>query len=448
MTKQDHSDKPVQAQAIPCCPELEECAVCDTLNFPYRLPFHPVVVTGDQRTTVPVEVTLHFRLTRCAGPMSLGELMYSTTLLPGEVVRLSSSDRHSRFSFDSETKLSYLNESTSEESYYAAGMAHGMSNLNVLDTSAASSSFSSSAVSGGGGAGIDLGFFSIGGSASASSYDAHSTSTFAHALSQHAESLQQHMEVSTRAASSMSIGEVSTRAHQQGESEDQFESASRTFRNPNRCHAVSFYFYRINKCQRIKFELVSIERRVIDPQAPTGVVLNPPKPVTGVAVRPAAVLATSSARLDVAKRALDSVAVEQSSIGRAELAASAVKLRAFAAFPAAPIPLAARNAALQAVDQDLMSQGLIDKAGGPVSPKAQSLFGWQREMAIPTPGLLVKGCLDECDICEPELKRQIDLELARMDLENQLLAKQIALLEQSQQYRCCPGEAEEAPPSP
>ena len=153
---------------VACCPQLEPCEVCDVLNFDYRLPFRPLV--GDQRQAVPVEVTLHFRLTRCSGPLSQGDLLYTTTLLPGEKVRLLSSDRHTRFSFDSETNLSYHNETTSEESYYAAGMAYGMSNLNLLDTTNASSSFSSSSVSGGGGAGIDLGFFSIGGSASAGSY--------------------------------------------------------------------------------------------------------------------------------------------------------------------------------------------------------------------------------------------------------------------------------------
>ena len=146
--------------AIPCCPPLVPCAVCDVLNFTYRLPFRPVVTVGDQRQTVPVEVILHFRLTRCAGPLSLGDPIYTTTLLPGEQVRLTSSDRHTRYSFDSETNLSYRNEATSEESYYAAGMAYGMSNLDVLDTTKASSSFSSSSVSGGGGAGIDLGFVS------------------------------------------------------------------------------------------------------------------------------------------------------------------------------------------------------------------------------------------------------------------------------------------------
>jgi len=425
---------------VECCPQLEPCEVCDVLNFPYRLPFQALVRTGDQQQFVPVEVTLNFRLTRCSGPLSLGDLMYSTTLLPGEKVQLYSSDRHSRFSFDSETKLSYHTETTSEESYYAAGMAYGMSNLNVLDTSKASSSFSSSSVSGGGGAGIDLGFFSIGGSAAAGSYDANSTSSLAHSLSQHSQSLQQHMEVSTRAAASTSVGEVATRTHQQGESEDQYESASRTFSNPNHCHAVTFLFYRINKCQTVKFELVSIDRRVDDPLAPTGVDLNPPKPVTGVGILSSRVLATSSSRLDVATRALESVAVEQG--GTSATGALAARLANFGG--QAPIPVNVRQLALKQVDQDLVSEGLIDKVGGQVTPAVQNALGWEKTMAIPTPGILVKGCLDDCDICEPEVSKLLELEITRKDLENQLLAKKIALLEKSHEYRCCPAEEEES----
>lgn len=424
--------------AVPCCPPLAPCAVCDVLNFTYRLPFHPVVAVGEQRHTVSVEVTLHFRLTRCAGPLSLGDPVYTTTLLPGEQVRLTSSDRHTRFSFDSETNLSYRNETTSEESYYAAGMAYGMSNLAVLDTTNASSSFSSSSVSGGGGAGIDLGFVSLGGSAAASSHDAHSTSSLAHALSQHAQSLQQHMEVSTRAAASTSIGEVATRSHQQGESEDQYEAATRIFSNPNHCHAITFFFYRINKCQTVKFELAGIERRVDDPLAPTSVVLNPPKAATGVAVHSSAVLATGANRLDVARRALDSVVVEQSSVGTP---AGALFGRSLATFmQAAPVSVDIRRAALKQVDQDLVKEGLLDKVGGTVAPTAQHTLGWEKAMAIPTPGVFVKGCLDACDVCEPELQQQIALDLVHRDLENQLLKKKIELLEKSQEYRCCPSE--------
>ncbi|MGH7866891.1 MAG: hypothetical protein ACREP9_04455, partial [Candidatus Dormibacteraceae bacterium] len=320
--------------------------------------------------------------------------------------------------------------------------AYGMSNLNLLDTTNASSSFSSSSVSGGGSAGIDLGIFSIGGSASAGSYDANSASSVARSLSQHSESLQQHMEVSTRAAASTSVGEVATRAHQQGESEDQYESASRTFSNPNHCHAVSFLFYRINKCQTVKFELVSIDRRVDDPLAPTGVELNPPKPLTGVGVLSSRVLATSSSRLDVATRALQSVAVEQAGTTSAT---GALLARTFTSFAQqGPIPVNVRQAALQQVDQDLVKEGLLDKVGGQVSPAAQKALGWEKTMSIPTPGVLVKGCLDDCDICEPELKKLMDLEATRKDLENQLLQKKIALLEKSQEYRCCPADEEDS----
>src|SRR5258708_18378283 len=177
------------------------------------------------------------------------------------------------------------------------------------------------------------------------------------------------MEVSTRAAASTSIGEVQTRNHQQSESEDQYETGSRTFTNRNHCHAVTCLFYRINKCQTVKFELASIDRRVDDTAAPTGVTLNPPKPVTSVAVRPSAVLATGANRLDVARRALESVAVEGGSAAVAPAAGPLV--RAIAAFTQQAIPVNFRPAALQQVDQDLVTEGLLDKFEGPVSPPLQ-----------------------------------------------------------------------------
>lgn len=59
--------------------------------------------------------------------------------------------------------------------------------------------------------------------------------------------------------------------------------------------------------------------------------------------------------------------------------------------------------------------------------------------------MVVKGCLDECSVCEPALEESIRLDNERKVLENQLPEKQISILEQSQEYRCCPvGEAEEA----
>lgn len=434
----NNEDKTTGLAAVECCPTLEPCAVCDVLNFTYQLPFRPMV----NKQTVQVEVTLHFRLTRCSGPLSLGDLLYTTTLLPGEQVRLFSSDRHSRFTFDSSSKLSYHNETTSEESYYAAGMAHAMSNLSVLDTSRSSSSFSSSSVSGGGGAGLDLGIFSIGGSVAASSYDANSASSFAHQLTQHADSSQSHVEVSTRAAASTSIGEVATRTHQQSESEDQYESASRVFSNANRCHALTFLFYRINKCQTVRFELVSIDRRLDDPAMPTQVQLNPPQPATKAPVLSSAVLATSSDRVEVAQRVRTAVAIEQ---GGTAQGVGTFPVRTLIAAVPEPIQTDMRKAALQQVDKDLVAEGLLDKVGGKVSPEAVKQFSWDKTFSLPTPGVMVKGCLDACCVCEPELEKQIQLELENKQLQNQLLQKQIDLLEKSQEYRCCPPAPTPAP---
>jgi hypothetical protein len=109
-----------------------------------------------------------------------------------------------------------------------------------------------------------------------------------------------------------------------------------------------------------------------------------------------------------------------------------------------PISEATRKAALDAVDRQLAARGLIDPATGRVSTQADSEFGFQRRTALPTAGIIVKGCLDDCDVCEPELKQKTQLEIENLALKNKLLERQIELLEKSQEYRCCPaGEVEE-----
>jgi hypothetical protein len=250
------------------------------------------------------------------------------------------------------------------------------------------------------------------------------------------------MEVATRAASSTSVGEVSTRSHSEGTSEDQYESASRSFVNPNRCHALTYLFYKLNKCQILKWELIGIDRIVLDPAAPTDVQLNNPPPFNGVTVIPDGILATSEKRAAVQQTATVSLASEQSNLRlfNAGLFAGAAGTAAVTA--------AARDAALKAADAELVREGLLTK-DGQVSERAKTLFGWEREIALPTAGIIVKGCLDECDTCEPELERSIELDLQRKHLENELLKRQIDLLDKAQEYRCCPEGDDDGPePSP
>lgn len=438
------NDEPME---VPCCPALAKDTVCDVLDFHYRTRHTSNVTAGGRR--VQVEVLIHARLERCPGPMTLGDLAYSTTLLPGEKVRLFTSDRRTRFSVDSESKVSYRHEQTSEERYYMSSMHDFMSDVSVRDSGSANSSNRGSA-RGHGETSSALGAIFSGPSVDVSgSYDASSTSSFLRELHQHASASDRRSETATRAASSVSVGEVSSRSHTEGESEDHYESSSREFSNPNRCHAVTYFFYQINKTQTVRFRIVAIQRRVIDPAADTRVSNNAFAADGGVSAIPNAVLATDAGRLKIEDIGRESVLARQhaefAGIGRDTASVSLVRASALES-AAQPLPPAIKARALQQVDQALIKEGLLDKRGK-VSDELVAELSFERVSSLPTPGLLVKGCLDDCDVCEPSLEREIELELEYKQLKNELLKKQIALLEKSQEYRCCPvGEAEPATP--
>jgi hypothetical protein len=440
----------VQFSKLECCPTLAQGPVCDVLDFRYSVPYR---VRLANRQTVQAEVILHFRLERCSGGLVLGDLAYTTTLLPGEQVRLFTSDRHTRWSYDAESQQTYRNETTSEESYFTWGMASAMSDLQISQSGSSVSTFDESWAQGGGGGGINLfGIVKIGGG-SAGSYDATSTNAFAQSLSQHAQSSSSQIAAGVRARSSTAIGEAQQRTHAEGESEERIESSSRTFRNPNHCHAVTFLFYKLNKLQKIRFKLVAIERRIDDPAAPTTADRRIPVETAGlVAVRPQAVLATSKQRLEVERIARQS-ALERERFAAglsADVAASANlsaetlnALRLARAVAQEPISEAVRRQALTQLDTELTAVEMLDPSGKP-SERIIAELSWERDELLPTPGVLVKGCLDECSVCEPELVKERELDLRRKDLENRLLERRIELLEKSQEYRCCPaGEVEE-----
>lgn len=425
---------------IPCCPELDLEATCDVLDLRRRLVFPTAVRSKDGRPVL-VEVTVHTRFTRCSGPLALGDVAYSTTLLPGETVRVATTDRRSRFSFDSETKLSYRSEQMSEEQYRMTSLRTLMTDENSTD-SGSDKTKEDSKWDFHGDASSGLGFLSVG--ADANAHGSHNAQTSHDWLVQHRAQAQMadHQSVSaTRMAHSISIGEVSTRAHVQGESEDHFESSSRTFRNENRCHAVTYLFYRLNKTETIAFTLEAIERRVIDPVAPMPVQPNPYRAVGRLSAIHQEVPATATQRLAIEQRGLQSEVQYRNALGVGE---RAVGFAAAVAQPGAQetLPPDVRAEALAEVDRELLEIGLLDKTGV-VSGSAKETFSFTGTTSLPTAGVIVKGCLDACDVCEPELERKIELELEHADLENQLLKKQIELLEKSQEYRCCPASSVE-----
>ncbi|MCW4028604.1 MAG: hypothetical protein NWE92_03020 [Candidatus Bathyarchaeota archaeon] len=424
---------------VPCCPQLDSFPACDVLQYQYRL-LHPVTVGAvAARQTVNVEVVITARLERCPGPLALGDLVYSTTLLPGEKVRLFTSDRRSRFTYDSETKLNYRTEQTSEEQYYMTSMDEFMSDLTIRDSANSTNTTKGHYDTHSNASGILETIFTSPSVNAKGNFDGESTSEFMRELTQHAQAAHNRSENATRTAGSKTIGEVETRSHQEGESQDHLEASSREFSNPNKCHAVTYYFYQINKTQTVKFSFVSIEKRVIDPAGDTKVTNNAFGSKGSIATLATAVLATSPKRLELENMARQSEAAEKNT--QTITATATVSARTSTVASQQPISLTMRRQAVAAVNAQLAEAGLVNVDGN-LSTKTKE-FSFEVRSSLPTPGLLVKGCLDSCDVCDETRKREIELDLEHKRLENELLKRKIELLDKAQEYRCCPQPAPE-----
>lgn len=395
---------------IPCCPSLEKDDSCDVLKLKYSL--------THLAKDIPVEVTYHIAVRRCTLGLGLGELLYTTTLLPGEKVRMATRDRTSRFSFDSETNVSSFAEFSSEEQAFMSTFSRRATDYDA-ERSIHSESDVESTVTGSGSVSGPIETFLFGGSASAKgTYDGHSTSDYMDQLRTHLESTHDSSVEVSKSRQSKSISEVSVRNRAEGESESHFEASSRVFENRNQCHAITYLFYQLNKMQKVSVEVVAITRRVVDPAADARVDVTPVRR-----------LATHSA---------ENLAVARPNLTLSNIAAAS-----------RPLPTDKRTAALKAVDDDLVRSKLAvrDQDSQSLKPSEQltARLNFELKSSLPTPGIIVRACLDECESCEPLRRETLKAELENRKLTNELLKKRIELLEKHADYRCCPTGSSEEP---
>lgn len=435
----------ISINQLPCCPEVSKEPCCERLRFSYRL--------TNRQNDVPVEIIIVAELERCPGPLSLGDVVYSTTLLPGEKVRLFNSTRNTRFTYDSESKVSYRHEQSSEETYYMRAMDRYSSDLTATDRGSSQSSSSSDFETD-----VDASYASIGFAGGGSvnvegNFNSRSSSSFMRQLSSHVRTSHDRSVQATRAANAVQMGEVQSRTHTQGESEDAYEASTRTFENKNECHAVTYFAYQLVKEQTLKFRIVSVLRRIVDAAGDSSVEARPVRPGTGVKVLPAGILATQAGRISVQAEGRTSAVAQQANvlgsvggIGSVGGGFAPVLTPLRFAINAQPVPAELHDAVLKKVDTELVRDGILAQAGSDaVGAKLAAELSFERTFCLPTQGIVVKGCLDVCSTCEDSREKSIALDLERKALENKLLAKQIDLLEKSQQYRCCPvDEAEPA----
>lgn len=442
------ADELINFNEIPCCPEITKDPCCEKLQFTYRL--------TNRQTDIPVEIVITAELERCPGPIGLGDVVYSTTLLPGEKVRLFTMNRNNRFTYDRENEVSYRHEQASEETYYMSSMDRFMSDITTSDKGGGSSQSESEFETEGSVSNWTDAIFGRPDAKVEGEFSAQSTFDFFREVRRHAEASHERSVSGTRSANSVAVGEVQSRTRIEGESESAYEASTRTIENKNQCHAVTYLAYQLVKRQTVTFRITSVLRRVIDPAGDATVATRPLRANANVAVIPGGVLASDTKRLDVQTTARTAAAAQRAGlvsnvVGGAGMIASsliAAPVRGLSVNTARakPIPAEAREKALRVVDEDLVKAGILDKPGGGVSERLRAEMEFSRTTCLPTQAIVVKGCLDSCSTCEQSREIGIKLDLERKKLENKMLEKRIEILEQSQEYRCCPeGEKEDEP---
>ena len=405
-----------EAAGMTCPPrEWERDNICDVSILTYRFTLR----IGD----VPVECVSRYRVERCTEDYVLSDLLHSTTLFPGEEVSMSVRNRHSvsRFTEDKSYSASQVSRSSDRiwmETYKNLATDFDQSASSSLKTSS-HSDFEQGSVSGGGGFNILIASASASGSYTSGSFDANSSREFVSELHQHLRSSFHQTNQVARDSASVSLTEVNSHREITSERDDELKVSTRRFKNINSCHTMTHYFYQIAKRQRVKIELIERTCRAVNDQANTAVIMKP-------------------IALSLATNQIVSPEVQAGNDTGPQVAASA-----FVANVANRDQLTLKN--ITAVPAALFDQAALARAEAVA--KADSLVAdlpgfepFEQISIIPTEALYVESELGSCALCEPYVVAQHELELERMALENRKLRREIELLEQYKDYRCCDHE--------
>ena len=403
-------------QAAMICPprEWERDNICDVSILTYRFTLR----IGD----IPVECVSRYRVQRCTEDYVLSDLLYSTTLFPGEEVYMSVRSRHSvsRFTEDKSYSASQVSRSSDRiwmETYKDLATDFDQSTSSKLTTSA-HSEFSQGGVSGGGGINIGIAKIGASGSYTKGSFDANSSREFVSELHNHLRSSFHQTNQVSRDSSSVSLTEVNSHREINSEQNDELKVSTRRFRNINKCHTMTHYFYQIAKRQRVTIELIERTCRAVNDQANTA-----------VEMKPIALSLASNQFIPSEPKAGTSDAPVFNTLAAVQPA----------------LALSRDQLTLQEVGR--ISAAIFDqaaKARAEAVAKADALVAdlpgfepFEQVSIIPTEALYVESELGDCALCEPFVIAQHELELERMALENRKLRREIELLEQYKDYRCC-----------
>ena len=335
-----------------------------------RRSFRHLLWTNDagEPLDAPVEVVVHTRMERCAGAYVLGDLVYTLSLLPGEEVRVFTTDRRTSFRLDSETNITHFTKATFEDHLYISAMDKFFGQLSASQWGHAESGTSGSFEAHGETNNAFDAFVSGGEADLTGSFNVNSFADFIGGMSAQASAAHEMSATATNTASAVSVGAVGVRQSIEGEVKSHVEMNYRHFRNPSRTRAVTFYFFQIRRMHHVRFWVDSISV-----SAPERTMWRLRRPKT-----------TRAAGEDIAVSASET---------------SPVDVADYAAF----------RKARGVVTQELVAQNLLEQNGtGHAMPQAirkQTTF--EREFSLATPGVFVHGARDSGVVADPSLFRQV-----------------------------------------
>ncbi len=312
----------------------------------------------------PVEVIVTTRLERSSGEYVIGDLVYTLSLLPGEEVRMFTTDRRTRFSLDSETKIGYHAAATFEDQMYLSAMDTFFGQMSSSQWAHAEGGTSGSFRAHAESSGVFESIVSGPEADMNGSFNTNSFADFVGGMSAQASTAHHVSATATNTASAVSVGAIGIRNSIEGKLDTHVEMNYRSFRNPSRTRAVTFYFFQIRRMHRVRFWVDSIT------------VSAPERTMWRMAKAPQNGVATKLA-----------VGIKPTNLGEYEKFQEARNL-----------------VAQELVDKQLLSP----KLGGYAMPevvRTQTTF--DHVFSLPTPGLYVRGGRDLADVADPSLFREI-----------------------------------------
>ncbi len=220
----------------------------------FRLPLGRDAQSGPRTGQIEFRITYEHRM--CLLGKQHGPLLYTTTLLPGETIRLYHSDRYRRIT---STQQRFSVQTTFMQ---FLSVVHQARISNSLDTLTQQLEASKSASSSGSGGGFFFGLFGWGGGGSDSSSSSSSSLT---AVSLHAaaEAFSQSVEQAsqlTHAERSIVVSSYEER--------DTVDVTMRTLHNANECRAVTYFVRQVMELYAISTRVADLLYRIVAPNVP------------------------------------------------------------------------------------------------------------------------------------------------------------------------------------